>query len=241
VWVKHQSDGLWDDNKLVEGLTGERNIYKRRVDPRDDPNRNLDQSSKKKKRLLFVMDVSASMYRFNGHDRRLQRLVETGIMVCEALEGHDDKLEWAMVGHNGDSASLPFVEFGAPPKDRKARLDMVRYMAAHAQYCWSGDNTLTAMEKAVQKVTASPGEDYFVFVISDANLTQYGYTAWDFARIIKSNAQVHMYCLFIATLGHQAEALRRELPVGHAFTCMDPAEVPHVLKRIFVSNGLLER
>ena len=30
VWVKNQNQGELDDNKLVDGFTGERNIYKRR-------------------------------------------------------------------------------------------------------------------------------------------------------------------------------------------------------------------
>ncbi len=35
------------------------------------------------KRLLFVLDVSGSMYRFNGADHRLERLMETALLIME--------------------------------------------------------------------------------------------------------------------------------------------------------------
>ena len=41
----------------------------------------------KPKRLRLLVDVSGSMYRFNGHDQRLERSLEAALMVMEALEG----------------------------------------------------------------------------------------------------------------------------------------------------------
>jgi hypothetical protein len=62
-WLKHQSSGEFDDSKLVDGITGERNVFKRRG-IEDNPALH----ERRKKRMLFVLDVSASMYRFNGLD-----------------------------------------------------------------------------------------------------------------------------------------------------------------------------
>lgn len=58
-WQKHQTTGELDDTKLVEGITGERNIYRRRADQEPEPG----QPQEKPKRLKIVVDVSGSMYR----------------------------------------------------------------------------------------------------------------------------------------------------------------------------------
>ncbi|ETV82729.1 hypothetical protein, variant 2 [Aphanomyces astaci] len=63
-WLKHQSSGEWDDAKLVDGLSGDRNVFKRRG---RDPFASSALLPLPKK-LLFVMDVSGSMYRFNSQD-----------------------------------------------------------------------------------------------------------------------------------------------------------------------------
>ena len=41
----------------------------------------------------MLVDVSGSMYRFNGHDYRLQREMEVVCMVMEAFQGYEDKLK----------------------------------------------------------------------------------------------------------------------------------------------------
>ena len=58
-WLKRQSYGEIDDTKLIDGVTGDRHIYKRRGSMDDAP-------LLKKKRIRFVLDCSGSMYRFNG-------------------------------------------------------------------------------------------------------------------------------------------------------------------------------
>ena len=46
----------------------------------------------KPKLLRLVVDVSGSMYRFNGHDGRLEREMEVALMVMEAFEGYENKV-----------------------------------------------------------------------------------------------------------------------------------------------------
>ena len=41
------------------------------------------QEKPRPRRLTFVMDVSGSMYRFNGHDGRLNKMLETTCLVME--------------------------------------------------------------------------------------------------------------------------------------------------------------
>lgn len=38
----------------------------------------------------------------------------------------------------------------------------------------SGDNTLEALQSAIEEVDAMPGDGKFVFLLSDANLRRYG-------------------------------------------------------------------
>lgn len=74
------------------------------------------------------------MYRFNGEDGRLDRLLEIALMVMEAFNddaaqqqeqqgpaaaGAPVEIEWAISGHSGDEAKLPLVDFGRPPRTRK--------------------------------------------------------------------------------------------------------------------------
>ena len=42
------------------------------------------------------------------------------------------------------------------------------------KHCSSGDHTAKAIRDGVRRVTAAGADDYFVFVVSDANLDRYG-------------------------------------------------------------------
>uniref|UniRef100_A0A914DE18 Uncharacterized protein n=1 Tax=Acrobeloides nanus TaxID=290746 RepID=A0A914DE18_9BILA len=88
---------------------------------------------KNPKRIRLVFDVSGSMYRFNGYDKRLQRSLETALLVMEALEGKEEKIKYDIVGHSGDSPEIPFVVANCPPKNEKERLNVLRKMLAHTQ------------------------------------------------------------------------------------------------------------
>ena len=70
----------------------------------------------KPKLLRFVMDLSGSMYYFNNHDRRLERALQTAVMIFEAFSGFEHKYHYAMVGHSGDTPCAPLVAYGAPPE-----------------------------------------------------------------------------------------------------------------------------
>ena len=53
----------------------------------------------KPKRLKLVIDVSGSMYRFNGVDGRLERELEAILMVMEAFSGFESKIRYDIVGY----------------------------------------------------------------------------------------------------------------------------------------------
>ena len=67
-----------------------------------------------------------------------------------------------------------FVEYGLP-REREERLKVVQKMAAHTQFCMSGDHTLEATREAIEvSQHLDDVDEAFVFVLSDANLERYG-------------------------------------------------------------------
>eukprot|EP00755_Sulcionema_specki_P015420 Sspe_Gene.9679::Locus_3257_Transcript_1_1_Confidence_1.000_Length_5642::g.9679::m.9679 len=234
-WVKHQSDGVWDENKLVEGIAGDKNIFKKRGASSESSHKR-----ERKKRMVFCFDCSASMYSFNSVDQRLDRSVEAAIMIMESLKGMEDRIEYEVIGHSGDDAAIELIPFGKPPMNKKERLEMALKMVAHSQYCWSGDNTLRSMEEAIRRVTEKDADQYFVFALSDANLQRYGISTRRIAQIVNSDPRVHMYCVFIASFGMQANAIVRDLPPGHGHVCLQSSDLPAILKKIFLGTGVLK-
>lgn len=237
IWLRNQTSGELDDAKLIEGLTGEKAIYKKRGE--EDPE--LGAPQRVPKLLRFVVDVSGSMYRFNGVDRRLERVMESACLVMESFHQYDNKIKFDIVGHSGDSAEIPFVAHDAPPNNNRERLDILKQMHAHAQFCMSGDNTLEATELAIKRVAEVDADEHFVIVLSDANLERYGIPAEDLGRIITADSRVNAFVIFIGSLGNQAERLKKKLPSGRAFVCMDTRELPQVLQQIFTSTMLSSR
>lgn len=80
----------------------------------------------KPKFLRLVVDVSGSMYRFNSYDGRLDRELEAVVLLMESLEGFEDKIEYDIKGHSGETDKINFVDRKKAPKNNKERLDIVR-------------------------------------------------------------------------------------------------------------------
>jgi hypothetical protein len=231
TWVKHQVQGELDDNRLVDGATGERAVFKRRGN--EDPLFGAPQ--KKPKRLRFVMDVSSSMARFNGADRRLDRMAATTVMVMESLQGFAHKYDYSIVGHDGESPLIPFVDWGRPPSSAAERLQVIELMYWNAMFCRSGDNTLAAAAHAIREVAREEADDYFVFVLSDANLSQYGISPTSLAQTLLADRRVNAHAIFIAR-EEDAEYLSRRLPPGRGHVVLNTAHLPRVFKEIFTSS-----
>ncbi|KAI8350392.1 AAA domain-containing protein [Blakeslea trispora] len=231
VWLKNQSSGDLDDTKIVEGLTGEKSIYKKRGE--DDPELGLFQD--KPKRMNFVFDLSASMFRFNTHDRRLERSMEVALMLMEAFRGFEHKFAYKIVGHSGDGANIEFVTPGKYPKSEKEEFEIISKMRAHSQYCLSGDNTLGAASHSMRDIIEQEADDYFVVVLSDANIAQYNIHPNDIARILKSDDRVTAQMIFIGSIQNQAEQLKKALG-SHAHICVENKELPKIIKSLFLSS-----
>ncbi|OZJ04703.1 hypothetical protein BZG36_02531 [Bifiguratus adelaidae] len=232
VWLKNQTSGDLDDTRIIEGITGERAIYKKRGD--DDE---IGMFQQKPKRMYFVFDLSASMYRFNTHDRRLERSMEVALMIMESFKGFEYKFAYQILGHSGDGASIEFVKEGKYPKTEKDCFEVISKMRAHSQFCLSGDNTLGATANAVKNITKEEGDDYFVVVLSDANIAQYNISPADIARILKSDDRVTAQMIFIGSLADQASSLKKALG-SHATICMENKDLPKIMKSLFLSSML---
>ncbi|CAJ0865553.1 11051_t:CDS:10 [Entrophospora sp. SA101] len=193
VWLKNQSSGDIDDTKLIEGLTGESNIYKRRGD--NDPDLGFFQD--KPKKMVFAFDLSAS----------------------------------------GDSPNVEFVKEGKYPRNEKEEFKILSQMYLHSQFCLSGDNTLNATANAIKEITKEEADDYFVVILSDANIAQYNINPTDISKTLKSDDRVNAFIIFIGSIQNQAERLRDSL-TGHAHVCMDNKDLPKIMKSIFLASML---
>lgn len=231
-WYRHQTSGELDDVKLIDGLLGEKTIFRRRAEQEPE----LGTPQTKPKLFRVVVDVSGSMYRFNSYDGRLDRELEAVVLVMEAFEGFEDKIKYDIIGHSGEEYNLTFVKRNDPPKDNMERLNIIRVMHAHSQFCWSGDNTLESTNWAIETIAEEDCDEAIVIVLSDANLQRYGIPPAELAKAMSSKPNVSAYAVFIGSLGDQAERLTQRLPAGRAFICNDTRELPQILKQIFSSS-----
>ena len=76
------------------------------------------------------------------------------------------------------------MDYKKPPVNAKERLQVLLRMQAHSEYCSSGDKTVKALQCAVREVVREPADDYFVFLVSDANLRRYNVNPDALARLM---------------------------------------------------------
>ena len=239
VWLRNQLVGDLDDNKIVDGASGERRIYRRR----GEPEKKHGAQQRKPKRLVFAVDVSASMARMNNWDGRLDRMCAAVVMLTEALSDprFSHKFEYAIIGHSGAVHNLPLVEIGNPPTDRDARARVIESMYIHARSASSGDQSLQAAVEATSKVRGGGSEggeavadadDYLVFLLSDANLGRYNVSPQSLCAALQSDEEVAGHAIFVAEPS-AAEWLAAEMPPGRGFCAMDAAGLVKTLKEAF--------
>ncbi|KAH9924969.1 AAA domain-containing protein [Epithele typhae] len=226
VWVKRQTDGELDDSRLTEGLTGEATVYKRRGMAKPE----LGRPQMKPKRIRFLFDVSASMYRFQA-DGRLRRSMETAVMLMETFDrlNRKEKFVWDIYGHSGDSAEVALVEAGEN-LEINDRWKVVEKMEMITQYTFAGDFTVEAIDKAVTEVAKFDGDDWFVIALTDANFARYNITAEEIQGAMNRNPKVHTALVCIGE-GAEAAWIPRNLP-GRGYRVSNTADIPTVLRSI---------
>lgn len=236
-WLKYKTQGELDDSRLVDGLVGEKNVYKIRGNQKPE----FGSPQEKPKRIRFVMDVSGSMSRFNNYDGRLDRLLQCTLMIMESFVGFEDKFEYSIVGHSGDNHEILFVDYKKVPTTKNDRLKVLDKMSAHSSFCSSGDSTIQATDAAIKNVLQVDNMDeYFVFVFSDANLRRYGIKTDDLYKVITRDTKVKTHVIFIASPEDEAKRIEKELPIGKSHVCLNPSTLPTTFKNILANDTLTD-
>lgn len=225
TWLRNKDAGDLDDRRLIDGLTGSRNIYKARGEQPPD----MGSFQELPKRIHFLFDLSMSMSRY-AMDGRLQRSLEAATMVMESFRGYDHKYSYKIGGHSGDTDNLEFVEEGKSPNNDRERLQVIRKMHAHSDLCDSGDNTLSSCRYAVREIVKKEADEYAVFLLSDANLEQYGIGARELQDLLELDQRVRVFIIFIGSLGDQAARLTASMPAGNVFVAMNTSDIPIIIK-----------
>lgn len=226
VWLKNQCTGELDESRIVDALAGEKDVFKRRGNPNDNEQNPLLSDPIT---IKLIVDVSASMYRFNGYDQRLERLLEATCMMMESLRD-DNRFKLHIIGHNGSSRKIPLVS-PETPLDEATQLKVLECMIANTQYTYAGDNTIEAISLAVDE--AAKGD--LIVIISDANLERYHIEVEDLQPLQNQNVYAHL--IFIGSLGDEATELANRIPNERAQVCFQSSELPLILKKI-VTNAL---
>ena len=242
-------------------MAGERNIFKKRgyADNHNFVSNKFGEGEARKKNFKFVVDCSASMYRFQGMDQRLERMLQTLLLLMEALKvdgsSHDDNgnhlIEYSIVGHSGDGPKIPLVEFKKiKPNNEKEIFQILERVVAHTQFCNSGDYTLEATKLAVQDILKEGREDddsaadlnmlgdddveRTVIVVSDANFKRYGIDSRDLSAVMQEK-KVAVHFILIASLRDEALNIQRQLPAERGHVAFDTADLPMIFRSILSS------
>ena len=246
TWLRRRSDGELDDDRLVDGAAGERLVFKRRGKPDPLDRKPTEEDEFRKRTLLFLVDVSGSMYRFQMMDGRLARMLEATMLVMEALEGLEGKYEYAIRGHSGESDGVEFVEFGQPPSNRGERLKVLQRMVAHSQFCDTGDRTIEATRRAISDVSARGFVDdeeerkHLVVALSDANFSRYGLDPRWWAEALSDSDAVDAHAVMVGSIADEASLVAGALPRGRGHVCFDADELPVVFKRILQHARIID-
>lgn len=75
---------------------------------------------------IYLISTSLLAFRFNSYDGRLDRELEAVVLMMEAFVGFEDKLQYDILGHSGESHKIVFVDRKQPPQHNKDRLDILK-------------------------------------------------------------------------------------------------------------------
>ena len=224
-WLKRRADGDVDDSRIVDGVAGDPLVFKRRGKKHQD-----DDPEQLPRSVMLLVDVSASMYRFQMIDGRLQRMLEAVLLFMEALDGIET-FEYAIKGHSGSDDDVTFVPFGEPPKNRGDRLKVLKRMVAHTMYCDSGDTTIPATRRAIdalqQRRRHRDDDDDLppvglLIACSDANFRRYGLDPTDWSNALLAHRDdVEAYAILVGSLQDEATRIANALPPGRGHVALN--------------------
>ncbi|KAJ9475446.1 hypothetical protein PHBOTO_005536 [Pseudozyma hubeiensis] len=259
-WLTRQQEGELDERRLSEGLAGERGIFKRRAEMPPDPG--APQIKPKRIRIVLDLSASMYHMQYDGRLERELEVALMVMQAFSRLEDATERFAVDIVGHSGDMDMIPLVDVGRMPKTDGDMYRILRAVVSHTQYCDSGDNTLKCIEKSIRQVkrhthhaesstkvdpttatgappiveedpSTSPMDDYFVIVLSDANLSRYGITHHRLAQLLRLDPQVKTSLIFIDK-GNEALHLAKQLPT-QTHVARETKDIPRILSNILTS------
>lgn len=236
-WLATSEGGELDDHKLVDALAGSPAVFRKRG---AEPVKSTAGGKRSQIRIRFVVDCSASMYRFDFEDRRLSNMVEMLVAVMEGLDGleaaqqhdHHVRVLFELYGHSGDTHLIPLVAADSFPASRKARFQILETIVAHTQATWSGDTTFAAVEHHIAELkTKHKDDDCLLFVVSDANFRRHGMKPAALAAMLSASQPVRAAVMLISERGGEAVWLRDALPRDAVDVCVDAKAMCHTIVR----------
>lgn len=58
------------------------------------------------------------------------------VLVMEAFQGYETRLQYDIVGHSGESDCIPFILSGQPPANNKERLDIIKVRMVYFKFLY---------------------------------------------------------------------------------------------------------
>lgn len=105
-------------------------------------------------------------------------------------------------------------------------------MHNHANFCLSGDTTISATIEAIRLVALQDDvDDRFVIILSDANLAQYNISPKQISDALDTSDKVNAFIIFIGSLEDQADNLVKGVG-SRAFSCLKTQDLPKIFKKI---------
>ena len=99
-----------------------------------------------------------------------------------------------------------------------------------------GEDAGAARVPGPADVVAKAADEYFVFLLSDADFGRYDLSGRDLGAALVADPRVSAYALFIASNFEAAEQIREELPPGRGFSCYDTSRLIATLRDIFQAS-----
>lgn len=152
-----------------------------------------------------------------------------------AFGNFPERYQYRISCHSGDGPDIELVGYGKPPRNEKEMYQVILKMSNHASFCLSGDNTLNATIGAIKSVKDEDADDYFVLVLSDANLAQYNISTESISKALTIDATVNSYMIFIGSIQDQAELIMRSAP-KHTYSCLQTRDLSRILKDILTRS-----
>ncbi|TKY88244.1 hypothetical protein EX895_002954 [Sporisorium graminicola] len=262
-WLTRQQEGELDERRLSEGLAGERGIFKRRAEMPPDPGApqvkpkririvldlsasmyHMQYDGRLQRELevaLMVMQafsrVEDATERFAvdmvGHSGDLDMIPLVQVGHMPKTDGDMYRILRAIVSHtqycdSGDN-TLKCIEKSIRQVKRPLKTDP-DHQDVHIDA-----STATGLNAPIveEDPSTSPMDDYFVIVLSDANLSRYGITHHRLAQLLRLDPQVKTSLIFIDK-GTEAQYLARQLPT-QTHVARETKDIPRILSNILTS------